>query len=205
MLKALIMGNEPGILQHNVDGGFLDSPEKAEIEKITSSSTKVRREEANKKRLADLEWYLSLYRKTGPDGREYPDLPTRCVRSSFHGGSKLSRSGQQLNRSMIITKTEFDPCADGRSIDELMTDPDYRHSSVVRVGQQRVMRTRAKFPEWKCWVWIQLDENMTDMVTLREWIKEAGKYIGIGDWRPDKGGEWGRYELVEMNRVAPGG
>jgi hypothetical protein len=31
-------------------------------------------------------------------------------------------------------------------------------------------------------------------------VKAAGETIGIGDWRPDKGGEFGRFEVVVLNQ-----
>jgi len=61
-----------------------------------------------------------------------------------------------------------------------------------RVQQARIMRTRPRFDDWSAeFNLISLDETVLPMKDLKKIIVYAGKYIGIGDRRP----EFGRFKV----------
>jgi hypothetical protein len=75
---------------------------------------------------------------------------------------------------------------------------DTRRAVVQRQG---VMRSRARLNSWNLTFDLQLDsDNMPDGVieSLGSIITEAGRRIGIGDYRPQKKGPFGRFELVSL-------
>ena len=58
------------------------------------------------------------------------------------------------------------------------------------------MRSRPIFKEWSCtFVFEIIDENLNYLV-LKEILEAAGKYKGVGDFRP----EFGRFEVVEFKK-----
>ena len=67
---------------------------------------------------------------------------------------------------------------------------------IVRVGINSTdMRYRCEFFPWSCEVGFVIDEsvlNEKDVLTL---IERAGFAIGVGEWRPERGGEFGRFEV----------
>jgi hypothetical protein len=58
------------------------------------------------------------------------------------------------------------------------------------------MRTRAIFPEWACTITIQYVANLIKDRSIANLMAAAGGIIGIGDWRPQKGGSYGKFEVV---------
>lgn len=69
----------------------------------------------------------------------------------------------------------------------------FAHICAVKVGSARVMRCRPRFENWSVKFTACLDETVCDKAQLARWMDSAGKLVGIGDWRPEKGGSFGRY------------
>lgn len=65
-----------------------------------------------------------------------------------------------------------------------------------RGGGKRVEKCMPTIPEWEGKVqFLVLDETITEEVFTHV-ITEAGKFIGIGFFRPRNNGFWGRFEVV---------
>ena len=58
---------------------------------------------------------------------------------------------------------------------------DYR---AVRVSCRKVMRSRPRIRHWSATVTFDLDEEIINARDLAPTIAYAGKYVGLGDWRP---------------------
>ena len=66
---------------------------------------------------------------------------------------------------------------------------------IVRVGTARVPRARPLFKTWKIDFKITVvDEQTWDAGTVRQVLEEAGKYQGVGDFRP----LYGTFKVVSM-------
>lgn len=79
----------------------------------------------------------------------------------------------------------------GTKIDKLCRTTQF--TVPVRVGQSRVLRTRAKFDQWACEFVVETDPELVDQTQLSTWLDIAGRRIGLGDWRPHKSGTYGRF------------
>lgn len=87
----------------------------------------------------------------------------------------------------------------------LNIDPDTVESIVisanadgVRGSGKRVPKRFPMMPQWEMTFDIYiLDAIITESV-LREALAEAGMFIGLGRFRPEKGGTNGRFELVDL-------
>ncbi len=69
----------------------------------------------------------------------------------------------------------------------------FAHICAVKVGSARVMRCRPRFENWSVKFTACLDETVCGKAQLSRWMDNAGKLVGIGDWRTEKGGSFGRY------------
>lgn len=70
-----------------------------------------------------------------------------------------------------------------------------------RVVQQRqgIIRARPRFDAWACEFDLEFDPSlMVPEVTLLPLMQKAGRRVGVGDYRPERGGPFGRFtaELV---------
>ena len=87
-------------------------------------------------------------------------------------------------------------------LDELATSTQYRVGVVVQ--RQRILRTRAKFDLPSCCRFaLDCDDKLIDQQQLESWLNIAGRRIGLGDWRPEKSGDFGRLETVSIAGEIP--
>lgn len=64
----------------------------------------------------------------------------------------------------------------------------------------RIMRHRPRFDSWGAKFELDIDENMLDAETAQQLLVEAGNSIGIGDFRPEKRGPFGRFRVVSFSK-----
>ena len=138
------------------------------------------------------EWRLGMYY----DPKIGPYLPSYNVRASLVGGGKFNKLGANIKRATLMLDTEIPVEYDGpRDINDLIELDVYRDIRSVVVGQARLMRTRPVFPEWQVSFDLMWDENQLEEQQLLHAFENAGKLIGIGDYRPEKGGPFGRFSV----------
>lgn len=66
----------------------------------------------------------------------------------------------------------------------------------VRVGNgQTDLRYRPEFHGWRVDVSFEIDTRVLTPDDLINLANNAGFGVGICEWRPEKGGEWGRFEV----------
>lgn len=59
----------------------------------------------------------------------------------------------------------------------------------------KIMRHRARLDEWQLSFHLELDETMFSSKLVKEFVTDAGKKIGIGDFRPERKGFYGRFTI----------
>lgn len=75
------------------------------------------------------------------------------------------------------------------------SDPVVRED-MVRVGMGSAdLRYRPEFREWKCSIELEVDGELLQCEDVLALVNRAGFGIGICEWRPEKGGEFGRFEI----------
>lgn len=63
----------------------------------------------------------------------------------------------------------------------------------VIVGKARVLRCRPCWSKWTMRVALEVDTAILDPSQVLDSLSLAGRIIGIGDYRPEKGGGFGRF------------
>lgn len=66
------------------------------------------------------------------------------------------------------------------------------------IQRARIVRHRPKFNEWTLEFSLMVDEELLDTETVKAIINEAGRTQGIGDYRVNKGGPFGSFEVVDI-------
>lgn len=122
-------------------------------------------------------------------------LPAENVWASIHRAATAFKLGEDVKRALDIDPEFIAPLLiDGKStsVDQHLLGNgaiDYRP---VKQGRVSVMRARCRVPKgWRAVVEMELDTAVIDLRNLDPVFERAGKYIGVGDWRP----RFGRYEL----------
>ena len=158
----------------------LDPATKA-IKRITGKRLKTDDDHAE---IARLEHLGSLYL----DADVGPFLPGDNIWRCLYDAAKKYKKGPKIKEGVFIASSVNPISYRGpRDADGLWNDENYRLVASVKVGMQRVMRTRPMFPTWKADAEGILDPNQLELAELVDIASTAGLLIGLGDWRPRYG------------------
>ena len=78
--------------------------------------------------------------------------------------------------------------------------PEYEiHKALVVIPSTkgRIMRYRPMFKQWMLEFIIEFDDEIA-VDAIKEALEIAGKYVGIGDWRPEKKGKFGKFQVTSF-------
>jgi hypothetical protein len=183
-IKIRMQGVSP-LLCHN---GQTADPRNTYAKAMKAVSSKRKKTDADFDELARLEWLAGIYRSA--DSLVIPDY---VIESAMIAGAKKSKRGPQAKCGLFFTQhalLEFDGKPDEINDDTLaaMFDSgDFTHTIGVRVGMAKIMRTRPIFRNWSCIAVAQYDPDVLNLRDIEEIAADAGKLVGIGDWRPKHG------------------
>ena len=96
----------------------------------------------------------------------------------------------------LVRKALFIVTADSKRILPMDCDEPEIREDTVRVGQGSAdLRYRPYFHRWAVDVCWEIDAELLQVNDLLNLIDRAGFGVGIGEWRPEKGGEFGRFQV----------
>ena len=76
----------------------------------------------------------------------------------------------------------------------------FRISAVNPMTKGRMMVSRPKFNKWQASFQIILNDDQVDVSVINEILEHAGKYVGVGDWRPEKKGMFGKFMITSFKQ-----
>ena len=96
----------------------------------------------------------------------------------------------------LVKKSFFIPANNPERLIEMECSEPVIREDIVRVGMSQTdIRYRPEFHDWRVNVTAHYDaDNLTDgdLINL---VNRAGFGVGVGEWRPEKGGEFGRFKV----------
>lgn len=96
----------------------------------------------------------------------------------------------------LVRKSLFFPCQDANKCVPLDCDEPVCREDIVRVGVgQTDLRYRPEFQRWGATLVCEIDASALSEQDLVNLINRAGFGVGLCEWRPEKGGEFGRFRL----------
>jgi hypothetical protein len=139
---------------------------------------------------------------TLPDGKVF--IPPMAFKMAVDNAAKML--GRQIPGKGKSTYTKFflsgvlvmDPIILPHSKDSVQRDRIYANADGVRGSGKRVWRNFPRIDEWKAEVpfHVLADEITPDV--FEEHLKQAGAFVGIGRFRPQSGGFYGRFEVKKI-------
>jgi hypothetical protein len=87
---------------------------------------------------------------------------------------------------------------------KLNGEPSMREDMVRLNGKVADIRYRGQFAEWSAVVPIQVNLSVLSIEQLANLLVIAGFAVGVGEWRPEKNGQYGRFDVgsIQVGRVA---
>lgn len=186
-----IEGRTP-ILMHSTRGMVthpFEDEQKEILRKRGSNRTAV-----DEARLRFIDCWLSVW----IDEAQRPTIPMAALRSCIETAARKLKEGPKVREcfSVLSSRFSYDEDQYGSDLDDVANKAQF--TTDVKVGQSRTLRTRARFDAWSCEFVVEVDATEIDQSNLEHWLDIAGRRIGLGDWRPHKGGIYGRFVLTEI-------
>lgn len=138
------------------------------------------------------EYEAAFYRLKGDDGFGFPVTAFKLATVGAARFYDKSVTMTALRQCMFF---RGEPGNDGQSLAPIFGEPEMRED-VVRVGRGGSdLRYRPQFREWSTTLEVTIVATMIDDASLLSLIDAGGLGIGVGDWRPERGGEFGMYRI----------
>jgi hypothetical protein len=191
-VKLHIIGASPLLMNSNRSIDEFD-PEKRALTKLTDTVAS-KRGKNHENQVAYLDWSLRMYHDGDKAG---PYMPAHNVRKAIIEGARKYSKGKTLEQAMLYSHDKCKLLYNGpRTKAGLWKDGGYVDARPVRNAGYKggtVMRRRPKFDEWALDIEFLCDPEEVDVDDVVNYAIIAGTLIGIGDYRPDRGGIYGRF------------
>lgn len=172
-----LTGQSP-VLMHSDRGANPLDPAAKELKKLTGKRKKTDEDHAA---IARLEWELGMY----IDPKLGPYLPTQNIQKAIVEGGRINKLGTAVERAVLILADRAPLAYKGpRDPEGMWKAGGFADMRSVVVGQARTMRCRPIFAEWSTEVEVLFDTSVLDRAQLVLCAENAGRLIGLGDYRP---------------------
>lgn len=129
-----------------------------------------------------------------PDGQLY--LPAEALHRAALGGAEWFGRERVTAEAVIlpVVALPFTPRLDRFQVDA--------RPVVIPDTGRRVMRYRPRLDEWAIETRLDVDDHILDPDLCRRILEVAGQREGVGDYRPGRGGPYGRFVVTKWEEVA---
>lgn len=124
-------------------------------------------------------------------------MPSIAIKSAMvYAGYQIFKKPQTLTRAAIFV------CPGEQETGNGLIEVNGEHrmrEDMVRVGTINKVaspRYRAEFPEWKMDITIRFFANVISEEEVIKLLAAAGLASGLGEWRPQRGGQMGMWQVV---------
>lgn len=124
-------------------------------------------------------------------------IPSEVLYASILNASSFHKIGRRSAKSILAGSIRVEPMevSLGTKKYEIDTRP-------VVIQRNRVLKSRARLTEWKATFDIVYNEQLiADPEIIQKVLKEAGERIGIFDFRPQKGGPYGTFNITKFQAL----
>ena len=173
------------LLMHNIR---LANPLDEHTKRLKAISSIRKKTDENLADLANAEFEGALYY----DEAMGPYIPGIWLDAALFDGAKLQKNGGRIKQAAITREDKIKLFYDGpRDLKSLMREPRFHDVRAVGVMRAKVMRCRPKFTGWAAEFTVDYDAGILDKSVLVQSLQAAGRYRGIGDFRP----HFGRFDV----------
>lgn len=125
-------------------------------------------------------------------------IPAANFEAMLLASAKHFKLGTTIKQALLVPDDAEFIFADSKlKPEDLFHIDEYVDQRTVKVGTAKTIRTRPIFNSYKsiftCW----LDTDKMNTEQLIQIVENAGKYVGLGDYRP----RYGRFQVLKMEVV----
>lgn len=153
---------------------------------------KQKKTDVDQRTMGDLEFEGGLYF----DEKIGPFIPGDNVMKCLVEAARLAKAGKQMERGVMIQAQRIPlEYAGPRDIETLLATPAFHYRKTVVVGKARTVRVRPQFKDWALECTFAYLPEVVDGRAIVAAMETAGQLIGLGQRRPNKGGQFGRFAV----------
>jgi hypothetical protein len=121
-------------------------------------------------------------------------VPSRCLYACIRNSASYFKTKGRNLKPIIAGAVRVEP----ENI-SLGTDKYEIDTQSVVIQKARVLKSRAKLPNWKLNFKLIFNEDyIADADILRKILEEAGVKVGLLDYRPQKSGNFGTFSVTKF-------
>jgi len=122
-------------------------------------------------------------------------IPAANFEAMLLASAKHFKLGTTIKQALLVPDDgEFNFDDKKLKPSDLFSIDDYVDQRTVKVGTSKTIRTRPIFHDYSvkftCW----LDTDKMNVEQLQQIVENAGRYVGLGDYRP----RYGRFEVTNV-------
>ena len=132
------------------------------------------------------------------DEKGKTQLPATYLRNSIVEASKQFKivgKGKSTYSKLVASTVDIEPFYIELKADKFEI---FRISAVNPMTKGRMMTERPKYNKWSASFEIVLNDESVPVEVINEILEHAGKYVGIGDWRPQTKGMFGKFMITSF-------
>ena len=150
------------------------------------------------KRDPEAEFRSSLYRIENKDGSEAYGFPVTAFKAATVSASRFYGKVIPMTqiRQFMFFKGILTP-GDPQQLVPIEGEPRMREDVVRLAGAGRPadLRFRAEFPEWRAVLEVRYVATSLARDSVLSLIEAGGMGVGVGEWRPERNGDFGTYAI----------
>ncbi len=125
-------------------------------------------------------------------GYGFPAIGFKCATVS---GARLFGGSVKMTHLKSALFFKGNTGVDGTQLMRIIGEPVMRED-VVKVGiSGHDLRYRPLFKEWKTSLEVEFVDSLISLDSVLSLIEAGGMGVGVGEWRPERGGDWGTYKI----------
>lgn len=176
-IKFRFRGSAPLLMQSDRLVNPLD-PLTLRLKELTGKKKKT---ETDHKAIAAVEYEAEIYFASDIG----PFIPALNIDASVAQGAALTKRKTDVKRAFMTLDDRVKLEYDGpRTIKELFANSEFVDFRSVVIGQKRTMRTRPIFRNWSVQFEAAYDPTIFNRADLVACVEAAGRFAGIGTYRP---------------------
>lgn len=129
-----------------------------------------------------------------------PGFPVIAFKAATVGGARFyGNVTMTALKQFVFFRGEVG--GDGRMLTEIHGEPHMREDVVTVNRSGSDLRYRPEFPEWSCSVEVTYVKSALTQGSVLSLLDAGGMGIGVGEWRPEKDGDFGTFRVDPTRKV----
>lgn len=133
------------------------------------------------------------------DGR--PGFPAVGFKQATVGGARFYGKDVTMTALKQFLFFRGEPGADGQQLVAIEGEPRMREDPVPVGRGGRDLRYRPEFPEWSALLIVTYVTSSLTRGSVLSLIDAGGLGVGVGEWRPQRDGDFGTFQIDQSKKV----